>query len=103
MIILWIVIAVIAAGMFSEWIGLKKEQAKLGAGFADSDARLDALRAELEAEQARLRQRIEHLEAIVTDEDWDAERPRADRLDPDPLAPPDEPTEAVRPAPRVRG
>jgi hypothetical protein len=76
-VIVWIVLAVIAAGMFSEWIGLRKEQARLGAGVADSDTRLDALRQELESEQERLRRRIEHLEAIVTDEAWDPRVSRA--------------------------
>jgi hypothetical protein len=80
-VIVWIVLAVIAAGMFSEWIGLRKEQARLGAGVADSDTRLDALRQELEAEQERLRRRIEHLEAIVTDEAWDARTPSRAQLD----------------------
>ncbi len=58
-------------GGFVEWLKFKTKQQELRASTQETDEALSALRAEFEAQQKRLTQRIEHLEAIVTSEDWD--------------------------------
>ncbi|NBB87063.1 MAG: hypothetical protein GVY12_12725 [Bacteroidetes bacterium] len=66
----------IFAGMgysaFDEWLDFKKEQRKLGASTEAMGDDLEALRDEWKQERARLTRRIEHLEAIVTSQTWDA-------------------------------
>jgi len=59
-------------GAFEEWLDFKKEQRKLGASTEAVGGDLKALRDEWTEERARLTRRIEHLEAIVTSQTWDA-------------------------------
>lgn len=59
-------------GAFEQWLDFKKEQRKLGASTEAVSGDLDALREEWKQERARLTRRIEHLEAIVTSQTWDA-------------------------------
>ena len=59
-------------GAFEEWLDFKKEQRKLGASTEAVGDDLEALRDEWTQERARLTRRIEHLEAIVTSQTWDA-------------------------------
>ncbi|NBC01231.1 MAG: hypothetical protein GVY15_10290 [Bacteroidetes bacterium] len=59
-------------GAFEEWLDFKKEQRKLGASTEAVGDDLEALRNEWNQERARLTRRIEHLEAIVTSQTWDA-------------------------------
>jgi hypothetical protein len=59
-------------GAFDEWLEFKREQRKLGASTEAVGDDLEALRDEWTQERARLTRRIEHLEAIVTSQTWDA-------------------------------
>lgn len=59
-------------GAFEEWLEFKKEQRKLGASTEAVGEDLEALREEWQEERARLTRRVEHLEAIVTSQTWDA-------------------------------
>lgn len=69
--VLIIVFSSLLLGGFIEWLKFKTKQRELGASTEETDEALRALRAEFEEQQKRLVRRIEHLEAIVTSQDWD--------------------------------
>jgi hypothetical protein len=94
----WIPLAGIAAGSFSEWLKYKEKTAKLSV----STAGLEKSHSAMEAENKELLRRIQNLEAIVTHEVWEAAQSKADpatkaaRIDASLLTP--EPTDAERAA-----
>lgn len=59
-------------GAFEEWLEFKREQRKLGVSSEEMNEDLTELKQEWLEERARLTRRIEHLEAIVTSQTWDA-------------------------------
>jgi|GEM_PF-599616 len=59
-------------GAFEEWLDFKREQRKLGASAEEMSEDLTDLKQEWKEERVRLTRRIEHLEAIVTSQTWDA-------------------------------
>ncbi|MFT4604954.1 MAG: hypothetical protein ACI9W4_001693 [Rhodothermales bacterium] len=69
----WIPLAGIAAGSFSEWLKHKEKTAKLTA----STAGLEDVTLTLASENKDLRRRIQNLEAIVTHEVWEAAQSNA--------------------------
>jgi chromosome segregation ATPase len=105
---LWILIplAALAVGAFEQWLKFRAKQEKLGTSTKQLEGVVEDLTERLqesEATRARLEQRIENLETIVTSVDWDkvtALRPEAPRLEiPEE---PDASEEAERIARRVR-
>ena len=67
-----VILIVFVYSAFEEWLSFKSKQRELGASADDLEDRLDAMQREWDAERTQLKQRIEHLETIVTSETWDA-------------------------------
>lgn len=82
----WVLIpiAAILAGMWSEWLKFKKEQAKLGSAAYNLEASLDEVTKRLEAQNQALVERIQNLEAIVTSAEWDRMAPMESAAEPEP-------------------
>ena len=100
---IWVLIPIVAilVGAFSEWLKFKEKQAKLGTSTNELEKTVAAQQEALAAAQRRL----ENLEAIVTNQVWDAmhdealpeaERQRALAQARLALDPPDEPSDADR-------
>ena len=100
---IWVLIplAGILMGAFSEWLKFKEKQVKLGTSTSELEKTVVVQQQALEAAQHR----IENLEAIVTNQVWDAlhdealpeaERQRALAQARIQLDPPDEPSDADR-------
>ncbi len=105
---LWILIplAALAVGAFEQWLKFRAKQEKLGTSTKQLEGVVEDLTERLkesDATRAKLEQRIQNLETIVTSVDWDkvtALRPETPRLEI-----PEEPEaseEAERIARRVR-
>ena len=86
---LWILIplAALAVGAFEQWLKFRAKQEKLGTSTKQLEGVVEDLTERLEdseATRARLEQRIQNLETIVTSVDWDkvtALRPETPRLE----------------------